>query len=91
MRKLWLTLRSLWLKLKSASPGSFLLKLAIYAVFVVGYFFLVLHLLGDWLKQVFDENKAIYAIVALALITVQGVFLEMLTSALLNVIRRRVR
>lgn len=84
-------MRSLWLKIKSTSPGSFLAELALYAVFVVGYFFLVLHFLGGWLKQVFDENKNLYAILALALITVQGIFLEMLTSALLNLIRRKVR
>ncbi len=91
MRNLWLTMRSLWLKLKGARPEAFLLKLALYAVFVVSYFFLVLHFLGDWLKQVFDENKTLYAVVALGLIVVQGVFLEMLTSAMMKVIRRRVR
>ncbi len=91
MRKLWLTLRSLWLKIKSAFPGSFLAKLAIYAAFVFGYFFLVLHLLGNWLRQVFDENKTIYAFVALTLMVIQGVCLEMLTSVLMNVLRRKAR
>ena len=91
MRKLVLSIRSLWLKIKSASPGWFLAKLAIYAVFVVGYFFLVLHFLGDWVKQVFDENKTLYAIAALTLIIMQGVLLEILTSALMKVIRRKAR
>ena len=91
MRKLLLNMRALWLKMRSASPGSFLLELALYSIFVIGYFMLVLHFLGDWVKQVFDENKSLYAVVALTLIVVQGVFLEMLTSALMNLIRRRVR
>ncbi|WP_298431569.1 hypothetical protein [Geobacter sp.] len=76
---------------KLASLRWFLVELVVYAIFVVGYFFLVLHLLGEWLKQVFDENKNIYALVALALIIVQGVTLEVVTSALLRVIRRKVR
>ena len=74
-----------------ASLSSFLVELGVYAVFVFAYFFLVLHFLGGWLKQVFDQNKTLYAFVALALIIVQGVALEMLTTTLLRVIRRRER
>jgi hypothetical protein len=70
------------------SAGSFLIELGVYALFVFAYFFLVLHFLGNWLKHLFDEKRVIYAIVALALIIVQGVFLEILTSTLLRVIRR---
>ena len=73
----------------SASFGSFLLELVVFAAFVFVYFFLVLHFLGDWLKHVFDQNKTFYAFVALALIIVQGVGLEMLTTGLLRIIRRR--
>jgi hypothetical protein len=67
------------------------MELAVYAVFVSAYFFLVLHFLGGWIKHVFDQNKTLYAFVALALIIVQGVALEMLTTALLRVIRSRER
>ena len=74
---------------KTASLGSFLLELAIYAVFVFGYFFLVLHFLGGWLKHLFDSNKLLYAFVALALIIVQGVFLETLTTGLLKFIGQK--
>ncbi len=70
------------------SAGSFLIELGVYALFVFAYFFLVLHFLGNWLKHLFDDKRVIYAIVALTLIIVQGVFLEMLTSTLLRVIRR---
>jgi hypothetical protein len=76
---------------KSASLGSFLVELAVYAVFVFAYFFLVLHFLGGWLKHVFDQNKTLYAFVALGLIITQGVGLEMLTTGLLRVIRSRER
>jgi hypothetical protein len=78
-------------KLKIASRGLFLTELVAYAGFVLAYYVLVLHFLGDRLKQVFDENRIHYAILALALIVVQGVFLEMLTSRLLRVIRRKAR
>jgi hypothetical protein len=73
---------------KTASLGSFLVELIVYAVFVFAYFFLVLHFLGDSVKHIFDENRTLYAVVALGLIIVQGVALEALTTALLRVIRR---
>ncbi|MBP1609909.1 MAG: hypothetical protein H6Q04_2144 [Acidobacteria bacterium] len=76
---------------KIMSLGSYLTELLVYACFVSAYFFLVLHFLGDWVKQVFDENKALYAILALALILVQGYLLEILTSALLRMIRSKGR
>ncbi|HYS44620.1 MAG TPA: hypothetical protein VEM32_11645 [Geobacteraceae bacterium] len=78
-------------KIKIVSIGSYLADLAVYAIFVFGYFFLVRHFLGDQVKQVFDANKKQYAILALALIVVQGVFLEMLTSAMMRVLRHKVR
>ena len=76
---------------KSASLTSFLVELGVYAIFVFAYFFLVLHFLGGWLKHVFDQNKTTYAFVALGLIIVQGIGLEILTTALLRVIRSRER
>ena len=75
----------------SASLGSFLVELAVYAIFVFAYFFLVLHFFGGWIKHLFHQNKTMYAFVALALIIVQGVALEMLTTGLLRVIRSRER
>ncbi len=67
------------------------MELAVYAVFVLAYFFLVLHFLGGWIKQIYDQNKTLYGIVALVLIIVQGVALETLTTGLLRVIRSRER
>jgi len=70
-----------------ATLSPFLVELLVYAGFVAAYFFLVLHFLEGRLKEVFDDNKVLYAILALALIGVQGLVLEMLTSALFGAIR----
>jgi hypothetical protein len=69
----------------------FTVELPVYAGLVVAYFFLVLHFLGDWLYELFKENRKLYALAALALIIGQGVVLEFLTSALLQLIRTRRR
>ena len=71
-----------------ASLGSFLVELVLYAGFVAAYYFLVLHLLGGLYYTGFDDNKTLYAILALTLIGAQGSLLEMLTRGLLRVIRR---
>jgi len=76
---------------KAASLQSFLVELVVYAIFVFAYFFLVLHFLGGWIKHVFDQNKTLYGFMALALILVQGVALETLTTVLLRMIRSRER
>ncbi|MDB6123299.1 MAG: hypothetical protein JWQ71_2292 [Pedosphaera sp.] len=67
---------------------SFSIELVVYAVLVVGYFFLVLHFLGDWLYHLYHNERKTYAIVALALIIGQGIVLESLTRTLLRLIRR---
>ena len=65
----------------------FLVELLIYPGFVIGYFFLVLHLLGDRLDHLFEHNKVYYAFTALALMVVQGLILERLTAAVMWVIQ----
>lgn len=69
----------------------FIVELAIYAVLVVGYFFLVLTFLNSWLKELFDDNKTYYAIVALGLIVAQGIALDFVTSGLLRLIKLKIR
>jgi MFS superfamily sulfate permease-like transporter len=64
---------------KIVSLGVFLLESAVYAWFMFAYLFLVYH---------FDNNKLLYAILALSLISAQGFVLERMTSALLVVLRR---
>jgi hypothetical protein len=68
---------------------AFLIELAVYAVLVVGYFFLVLHFLGDWLYQLEMHHRYTYAGVAILLIIGQAVVLENVTTLLLRVIRGR--
>jgi hypothetical protein len=66
---------------------AFLIELAIYSALVVGYFFLVLHILGEWLVQL--HNRYAYALVAIFLIIGQAVLLEAVTTLLLRMIRGR--
>lgn len=66
----------------------FLVELALYACFVAVYFLLVLHFLGGWIEQIFENNRLLYATLALVLIAVQGFALERVTSALLWLIDR---
>jgi hypothetical protein len=62
---------------------SFLIELAVYAALVTVYFFLVLHFLGNWLYHVFQQDRRLYATLALVFIITQGVVLEALTRWLL--------
>jgi hypothetical protein len=65
----------------------FLIEVVVYGVFVFAYYFLVLHFLGGWLKQLFDEHKASYAAIALTLMIIQGLGLQLLTGWLFQFIR----
>jgi hypothetical protein len=73
----------------SKTLRAFLIELAVYAVLVVGYFFLVLHFLGGWLYQLESHHRYTYAGVAILLIIGQAVVLENVTTLLLRIIRGR--
>ena len=73
----------------SLAIRSFLIELLVYAALVAGYVLFVIGLLNTWLFGLYEHNKTLYASVALVLIIAQGVVLEMVTSFLLKVIRRR--
>ena len=62
-----------------------LIELPIYAALVAGYFFAVLHFLGDWLGHLQKNHNVYYAFVAIALVIVQAVVLESVTTLLLRV------
>ena len=64
----------------------FCLELMIYAAFVAVYFLLVLHFLGGWLKDLFESDRPVYAVVALGLIVGQGFLLEVFTRLMLALI-----
>ena len=68
---------------------AFLIELGVYALLVIGYFFLVLHLLGSWLLQLEIHHRYTYAGVAILLIIGQAVVLESVTTLLLRIIRGR--
>jgi hypothetical protein len=69
----------------------FLVELSLYAVLVTGYLLLNLHFLSHWLKELFDAHNVYYAFVALGLIVFQGVLLESLTTALVKLVRTKIR
>jgi hypothetical protein len=78
-------------KESAKSLRAFAAELAIYAVLVTAYFFLVLNLLGNWLYRLDTQHRILYAVVALLLIVGQAVVLDVLTRALFRLLRRRWR
>lgn len=66
-----------------------LVELVIYGAVVLVYFFLVLRYLQDGLHRLYVDNLAAYAFVSLGLIVAQGVFLEIVTSLLVNHLHSR--
>ena len=68
---------------------AFLIELAIYAVLVVAYFFLVLHFLGEWLHHLEARHRYTYAGAAILLMIGQAVVLQNVTTLLLRLIRGR--
>ena len=66
---------------------AFLVELAVYAVFVTGYFFLVLHYLSGWLQELHLHHVKFYASVTIVLIIGQAVLLESVTTWLLRFLR----
>ena len=68
---------------------AFAIELAIYALLVVVYFFLVLHFLGQSLYQLETRHRYAYAGVAILLMIGQAVLLQNVTTLLLRFIRGR--
>ena len=68
---------------------AFAIELVIYALLVTTYFFLVLHLLGEWLYGLEIHHRYTYAGLAIVLIISQAVLLESLTTFLIRLIRGR--
>ena len=70
------------------SLRAFAAELVIYAVLVTGYFFLVLHVLGNWLYRLETQHRVIYAFVSILLIAGQAVVLDAVSTGLLRLLRR---
>ncbi len=75
------------MKRASGKSLEMLVELALYALFVAAYYFLVLHLLGGWLKELFEHGRRLYATVALLLMAGQAVGLELLTGWIFKLCR----
>jgi hypothetical protein len=73
------------------SLRAFAIELVIYSILVTAYFFLVLHLLGNWLYQLETRHRILYAFVAILLIAGQAVALDAVTTGLFRLLRRRWR
>lgn len=71
------------------SLRSYLAELVVYSALVAGYYFLVLHFLGDWLYGLYKTNPRLYAALALGLIIAQGLVLEFFTRWLLAWLKPR--
>ena len=65
----------------------FLVEMIVYGALVVVYFLIVLQFLGDWLAQLFQDQRIVYALIGLGLIVGQGVLLSGVTSFLLSRLR----
>ena len=78
-------------KQEAKSLRAFAIELAIYSVLVTVYFFLVLHLLGEWLYHLEAQHRYTYAVVALLLIAGQAVALDAVTTLLFRLLRGRWR
>ena len=68
---------------------AFLIELVVYAILVVGYFFLVLHFLGEGLQRIEQNHRYAYAALTILLMIGQAVVLQNVTTFLLRVIRGR--
>jgi hypothetical protein len=63
---------------------NFILEMVIYGALISVYFLLVLRFMGGWLESLFESDLRLYAFLALALIVIQAVFLEAVTSFLVT-------
>jgi hypothetical protein len=76
---------------KSRWMVSFLVEVPVYAAIIVAYYYLVLSLLGNWITHLFDADRRIYAVACLGLILIQGILLELTTTLILRLVRKRIR
>jgi len=66
---------------------TFFLELLLYAVLLVAYFVFVLHYLGGWFKELFDQDRDLFAVMALVVMIGQTVGLEIVSSFLIWFLR----
>ncbi|MBN1666775.1 MAG: hypothetical protein JW862_06790 [Anaerolineales bacterium] len=64
-----------------------IIELLVYSALLVIYFLVVLRYLSQFLTDLFYSQGVLYAVLGLALIVVQAVLLESLTSFLIRLLR----
>jgi hypothetical protein len=64
-----------------------IIELLIYGVLLVIYFFAVLRFMGNFLTNLFHTQNILYALVGLAIIIVQAVLLEIVSSYIMRLLR----
>jgi Kef-type K+ transport system membrane component KefB len=68
---------------------TFFVELLLYAILLVVYFAFVLHYLGGWFKDLFDHDRTLFAVMALVIMIGQTVGLEVVSSSLIWLVRRK--
>jgi hypothetical protein len=68
---------------------TFFFELTLYAILLVAYFAFVLHYLGGWFKELYDHNRDLFAVMALVIMIGQTVGLEIVSSFLTWLLRRK--
>ena len=70
---------------------TFLFELLLYAILLVAYFAFVLHYLGGWLKELFDHDRRLFAVMALVVMIGQTLGLGAVSSLLVWLLRVKKR
>ena len=64
-----------------------IVEIFLYSLLLIGYYFLVIHWMQDWIPDLFERNLTVYAFVGLGLILTQAAFLDLVTSLLMKYIK----
>ena len=68
---------------------AFIVETAIYSALVSGYALIALHYCGQWMKDLYDHHLYWYAVVALGIMIGQGLMLELVTTFIFRLLRRK--
>jgi len=68
---------------------AFLIELVLYTGLLLVYFIIVLHFLGGWFKELYDHDRDLFAVMALVIMIGQTVGLEIVSSFLIWLMRRK--
>jgi Kef-type K+ transport system membrane component KefB len=68
---------------------AFCLELFLYAILLLAYFALVLHYLGGWFKDLYDNDRRLFAVMALVIMIAQTTLLEVVSGFLSWSVRKK--